>query len=385
MEPFDFQSRTRIIFGEGVIIRIGELARELGFRRTLLVADQGLVQSGHVGEALLPLSRVGIEVVHFHEFEANPTTAMIEAGRDFAKANRIDSIIGLGGGSSLDCAKGINFLLTNGGHMQDYLGWGKATKPMLPMIGVPTTAGTGSEAQSYALISDAQTHVKMACGDPKAAFRVAILDPCLTISQPKSVTAITGYDAIAHAVETFVTTKRNPISDMLAREAWRLLESNYEVVLSEPSNLQARAAMQLGAYYAGSAIENSMLGATHACANPLTAHYDTTHGVAIALLLPTVVRWNAGVAESRYGELVSVAGMRLSTNGFNSREASDLLACRLEQLAQAGCMPRSLKDAGISREDLNVLAKEAADQWTGRFNPRPFDSAGALEVYTCAY
>jgi alcohol dehydrogenase len=386
MEPFDFQSRTRVIFGEGAIARIGEAARELGFKRTLLVADHGLVESGHVDEACAPLAEAGVEIIHFHEFEANPTTLMVEAGRDFARAHNIDSIIGLGGGSSLDCAKGINFLLTNGGRMQDYWGWGKAEKPMLPMIGIPTTAGTGSEAQSYALISDAATHTKMACGDPKAGFRVAILDPCLTVSQPASVTAITGYDAIAHAVETYVTTKRNPISDIFSREAWRLLESNFERVLSEPTDLKARAGMQLGAYFAGVAIENSMLGATHACANPLTAHYDTTHGVAIAVLLPWVVRWNASIVEARYGELAAVSNMNVSTNGHNKdRAASEQLAHRLEQLAEAGKMPRTLSAAGISKGDLNVLAEEAAQQWTGRFNPRPFDSSGALEVYRCAF
>lgn len=386
MEPFDFQPRTRVLFGEGAITRLGEAARELGFKRTLLVADHGLVESGHVDEAITPLNEAGIEVIHFHEFEANPTTRMIEVGRDFAKAHQIDSIIGLGGGSSLDCAKGINFLLTNGGRMQDYWGWGKAEKAMLPMIGIPTTAGTGSEAQSYALISDAETHTKMACGDPKAAFRVAILDPCLTVSQPTSVTAITGYDAIAHAVETYVTTRRNPVSDLFSREAWRLLESNFERVLNEPADLKARAGMQLGAYFAGVAIENSMLGATHACANPLTAHYDTTHGVAIALLLPWVVRWNSSIAESRYGELTAIANMKAATNGFEkSGKASEQLAHRLEQLAQVGGMPRSLSDAGISKDHLSVLAEEAAQQWTGRFNPRPFDSTGALEVYTCAF
>lgn len=367
-------------------MRIGEAARELGFKRSLLVADHGLVESGHVDEAIAPLAEAGIEVIHFHEFEANPTTLMIEAGRDFAASHQIDSIIGLGGGSSLDCAKGINFLLTNGGRMQDYWGWGKAEKAMLPMIGIPTTAGTGSEAQSYALISDAETHTKMACGDPKAAFRVAILDPCLTISQPASVTAITGYDAIAHAVETYVTTKRNPVSDIFSREAWRLLESNFERVLREPTDLKARAGMQLGAYFAGVAIENSMLGATHACANPLTAHYDTMHGVAIALLLPWVVRWNASIAESRYSELAAISNIKISTNGLKKDgAASEQLARRLEQLAEAGKMPRTLSAAGISRNDLNVLAKEAAEQWTGRFNPRPFDSSGALEVYTCAF
>ncbi|HSE97983.1 MAG TPA: iron-containing alcohol dehydrogenase [Blastocatellia bacterium] len=378
---FDFQLHTRVIFGEGAIGRLGELARELGFRRTLLVADRGLVESGHVDEAMIPLREAGVEVVPFHEFDVNPDTLMVEAGRDFARDADIDSIIGLGGGSSMDCAKGINFLLTNGGLMQDFWGYGKASKPMLPMIGIPTTAGTGSEAQCYALISDAKTHVKMACGDPKAAFRVALLDPRLTISQPQSVTATAGFDAIAHAVETFVTTRRSPVSDLFSREAWRLLESNYEIVLAEPQNIEARGAMQLGAYYAGVAIENSMLGATHACANPLTAHYGTTHGVAIAMLLPAVVRWNAGSVSDRYGELLASSGQSRTRKMAEGPRPADALARRLEEMAAAGRLPQSLSQEGIERNDLDALARDAANQWTGRFNPRPFDEAGALEVY----
>ena len=240
---------------------------------------------------------------------------MVEAGREFAAPRDIDSIIGLGGGSSLDCAKGINFLLTNGGEMRDYLGYGKATQPLLPMIGVPTTSGTGSEAQSYALISDAQTHVKMACGDSKAAFRIALLDPALTISQPRSITATSGFDAIAHAVETYVTTRRSGLSEFFSREAWRLLESNYEIVLEQPDNLEARGAMQLGSYFAGMAIENSMLGATHACANPLTTHYSTVHGAALAMLLPSVVRWNATVVGEQYAELLRLSSAHANSNG----------------------------------------------------------------------
>lgn len=379
MGPFDFQLRTRIIFGEGTVERLGDVARELGLRRILLVADHGLQASGHVEEAILPLKKAGITAIPFHDFDVNPDTKMIEAGRDFAARHEIDSVIGLGGGSSLDCAKGINFLLTNGGRMQDYWGFGKAAHPMLPMIAVPTTAGTGSEAQSYALISDAQTHVKMACGDPKAAFRVAILDPRLTVSQPAAVTSSAGFDAIAHAVETYVTTKRNPLSEIFSREAWRLLESNFERVLSSPADIEARGAMQLGAYYAGMAIENSMLGATHACANPLTTHFDTTHGVAIALLLPSVVRWNASVAAPLYAELLNVSG--ITYDG----DAGETLSRRLEQLVAAGGLAGRLSEAGIGRNNLQMLAEEAASQWTGRFNPRPFDAAGALEVYECAF
>src|SRR5262249_4264681 len=175
--------------------------------------------------------------------------------------------VAVGGGSSMDCAKGTNVLLTNGGVMADYKGYGKATKPMLPSIGVPTTTGTGSEAQSYALIADARTHMKMACGDRKLAFRVAILDPEVTVSQPPKVGAITAIDAMSHAIESYVCTRHSPVSQSFARSAWRLLEPNYEKVLHNPKNLEARAAMQLGANFAGSAIENAMLGAAHALAN----------------------------------------------------------------------------------------------------------------------
>jgi alcohol dehydrogenase len=382
MDPFEFKLQTRLIFGAGTIRRLGELARELNFRQTLLVADRGLVSSGHVDEALAPLHAAGIDVVRFHDFEVNPDTRMIEAGRAFVAPHEIDSIIGLGGGSSLDCAKGINFLLTNGGRMQDYRGYGKASQPLLPMIGIPTTAGTGSESQTYALISDAQTHDKMACGDPKAAFRVALLDPALTVSQPEGITATSGFDAIAHAVETHVATKRNPLSQAFSREAWTLLNRNYERVLAQPNDLEARGAMQLGAFYAGAAIENSMLGATHACANPLTARYGTAHGAAIAMLLPSVVRWNAPAAADRYAELLKLSN---SNSNFDPTGPAELLAQRLEHLASAGGLLTTLSEAGVPHDDLEPLAEDAATQWTGGFNPRAFDAAGALEIYEFAF
>ena len=372
--PLDLKTDIRVLFGDGTIDQLGALARELGFTRTLLVADAGLVKAGHHDHARASLETAGVQTLNFDDFGSNPDADMLEAGRRQAAGSGIDSIIGLGGGSSLDCAKGINFVLTQGGTIHDFHGYGKATRPMLPMIGVPTTAGTGSEAQSYALISDPKTHQKMACGDPKAAFRAVILDPRLTLTQPAAVTAAAGYDAIAHAVESFVCTKRNPASIEMSLGAWRLLEGHYERVLASPDDLDARAAMQLGAFYAGTAIERSMLGATHACANPLTARYGTTHGGAIAILLPHVVRWNGDVAGSMYEELRHM-----------SSAPADALATRLSDLAAAGGLPKTLREAGASRGDLPALAREASEQWTGRFNPRPFDTAGAREVYECAF
>lgn len=363
----DFIPRTRVLFGAGKFRELGRLAKEMGFRRTLLVADGGVRAAGYVDEAGKQLEREGIHVFPFHDFDANPDTRMVDAGRGYARPHHVDSIIGLGGGSSMDCAKGINFVLTNGGDMKGYWGWGKATKPMLPMIGVPTTAGTGSEAQTYALISDSQTHVKMACGDPQAAFRVALLDPELCLTAPASVKATAGYDAISHAVETWVTTKKNAISLSFSMQAWRLLEGSFERVMTAADDVEAMGKMLLGSHLAGMAIENSMLGATHACANPLTARYGTTHGVAIALLLQHVVSWNEAAVHGAYKELHGALG------------------ARLDELACAAGLPRRLRDAGVLESDFGALSEAASHQWTGRFNPRPLDAAGAREVYECAW
>jgi alcohol dehydrogenase len=304
---------------------------------------------------------------------------MVESGRVYAASQSIDSIVAVGGGSSLDCAKGINFVLTNGGTMRDYWGFGKASRPMLPSIGIPTTAGSGSEAQAYALISDTETHRKMACGDSKAAFQIAILDPELTVSQPRGVAAAAGFDAISHAVESFVTTKRTLMSDLFAREAWRLLDANYERVLDDPRNVEARGALLLGAHEAGIAIELSMLGATHACANPLTSRYGTTHAVAISVMLPQVVRWNAEAVGDRYAELLRVSGRG------GGGDAGNQLAARLETLSRAGDLPATLRSISVPREDLPLLAENATKEWTGTFNPRPLDAAAALALYERAW
>jgi alcohol dehydrogenase len=380
MVPFDFQPRTRVVFGPGSLARLGPLARELNFQRTLLVADPGIVKAGHVAHATRRLEEAGIDVTPYHDFGENPDSAMIDAGARFARPLAVDSIVGLGGGSSLDCAKGINFVLTNGGSIGDYRGYGKAGTPLVPMIGIPTTAGTGSEAQSYAVIADATTHMKMACGDPSAAMRIAILDPELTFTAPRHVTAMAGFDAIAHAVETAVTVRRTPLSDTFSHRAWQLLANAFERVLLHPLDADARAAMQLGSHFAGIAIEQSMLGAAHACANPLTARYNLAHGLALAILLPHVVRWNAAAALDRYAALMGSPRRRA-----RDEEAAETLALKLEDLARASGLAMKLSDKGIEERALSDLATQAAAQWTGTFNPRPFDAAGAMEIYRAAF
>jgi alcohol dehydrogenase len=381
LPAFHYRPLTRVISGPGSLSRLGELTRDLGGSRVLLVTDPGLEQAGHPQRAVQYLQEAGLHVTVFDGVEENPTTRHVEAGLAAAQAEAIDFLVAVGGGSAMDAAKGINFLLTNGGQMADYWGVDKATKPMLPSIGVPTTAGTGSEAQSFALIADPESHIKMACGDKKAAFRAAILDPELTVTQPQLVTADTGIDAVSHAIEAYVTTKRNPLAQFCASEAWRRLAANFETVLREPDNLPARAAMQIGAHLAGMAIENSMLGATHALANPLTAHYGLPHGQAIALMLPHVIRFNATLVDNLYEELLRGAQLR---NG-DGQPAGEYLALRVADLAKAAELPSRLADLGINRAILPVLAEEAAEQWTGRFNPRPVGHAELLHLYQAAY
>jgi len=377
---FDFRPLTRVMFGAGTIRQLGQIAAELGGKRVLLVSDAHLVAVGHVERAIQSLRGAALDPLLFDHAEENPTTRTVNECAEFARDSKIDLIVGLGGGSSMDCAKGCNFILTNGGRMQDYWGTGKATKPMLPMIAVPTTAGTGSEAQSFALIADEQTHLKMACGDKKAAARVAILDPELTVTMPASVSSATGIDAISHAVETYVTTRRNPLSQVFSREAWRLLEANFETVLRDPNNIEARGAMLLGANFAGTAIENSMLGATHACANPLTAHLGLAHGVAIGLMLPHVVRFNGPVVEHAYAELIGSASLDVA----DFEDAAGCLAARIHELVVESGQPQRLSACGLDRELIPVLADEAMQQWTGKFNPRPLNHQDFVELYQCA-
>ena len=382
LPAFDFQPLGRVISEAGSLARLGEAVRSVGGSRVLLVTDPGLATAGHPQRAARIMLEAGLTVFTFDGVKENPTEREVDAGVVFAKTHHVDCIVAVGGGSSMDCAKGINFILTNGGRMADYKGHGKATKPMLPSVGVPTTAGTGSEAQCYALITDERSHLKMACGDKKAAFRVSILDPELTISQPKSVTAVTGIDAVAHAIESHVSTKRNPLSQMCSLAAYRYLEANFEAVLRSPHDINARTGMQVGSHLAGMAIENAMLGVCHSCANPLTAHYGITHGTAIGVMLPHVIRFNAAYSpeiDHLYAELLGDYGP------VNGRPAGEALAARVTELTAAAGLPQSLKECGVSETILHLLAEEANQQWTARFNPRPVVEADIHKLYQTAW
>lgn len=391
--PFDYEGRTRIIFGPGRVGELGRLAAELAVRRALVVTDAGIRRAGHVDRAVASLEAAEIAAEVFDGVVENPTTDEVERGLAIARQWQPDLLVGLGGGSSMDCTKGINFLYTNGGRIEDYWGEGKAHTAMLPSIGVPTTAGTGSESQSFALISHPRTHRKMACGDKKAAFRIALLDPELTLTQPAAVTALTGIDAVAHAIETFVTRRRNPMSLAFSREAWRLLSGSFARVLDDPRDLAARSQMQLGASFAGLAIEQSMLGAAHALANPLSARYGLVHGQAVGLMLPHVIRFNGRHVGRWYAELVQWTGggerlqreTRDAGDASNTGDAASTLAAWItDGLTRAGLATR-LSRCGVAREALGELADEAAREWTGKFNPCPLQAADFEALYRQAF
>jgi alcohol dehydrogenase len=362
-------SRVQVVFGPGNLARLGDIAKSQGGSRVLLVTDPGIKEAGHVERAVRSLYKAGLPVKLFDEVGENPTTIHVGKGVLAARSFQPDLIIGLGGGSSMDCGKGINFVLTNGGRIQDYWGTDKAEKPLLAFVAVPTTAGTGSDAQSYALITDPDTHQKMACGDAKALPRVALLDPELTATQPPKVAAATGIDAVAHAVESSGSTRRNDISRKLSLEAWRLLESSFERTMRNPGDTDARQRMLLGAHLAGAAIENSMLGAAHALANPLTGLCDVVHGLAVGMMLPHVIRFNSAAGERPYADL---------------SDDPETLARRIDSMLVGGQLPRTLRDVGVDESKLPELAKMAATQWTASFNPRKVGEAELLAIYRMA-
>ncbi|MCS1407343.1 MAG: NAD-dependent methanol dehydrogenase [Verrucomicrobia subdivision 3 bacterium] len=381
---FESPASLRLVFGNGTVDRAGQLIRELGGTKALLVTDLGIVAAGHASRVAQALEGEGIAFSLFDQVRENPTTRDVNDCVAVAQREQVDFLIGLGGGSSMDTAKGCNFILTNGGAMKDYWGGGKATQPMLPLIAIPTTAGTGSECQSFALIADEATHQKMACGDVKVAAKVAILDPELTLSQPRRVTACTGVDAITHAIESAVTKKRTPISKIYSREAFRLLVDAFPKVLANEDDLESRGAMLLGAAMAGVAIENSMLGAAHSAANPLTAHFDMIHGQAVGMMLPHVIAFNAAEPEVQaiYAELAAIGNL---TEPYSDKETAveSLVDC-LQRILNDAEMLLDLETLDVNASKIATLADEAAKQWTAGFNPRAIEATDFEQLYFAA-
>ncbi len=385
MIGFEAKSAPGIVYGIDSVDKIGPWVNSLGASKVLLVTDPGIVSVGHLDRVTKRIRHAGLDFCAYTDVTENPTTKVVSQCAETARAANVDLIIGLGGGSSLDTAKGCNMLLSNGGQIQDYKGYGKVANPMLPFIAIPTTTGTGSESQSYALICDENTHEKLACGDPKAIAAIAILDPSLAKTQPPIVTACSGVDAMAHAIESMVSLNYNELSSLYSREAFRIVNSNLEKVLFSTPEIEAYGAMLLGASYAGLAIENSMLGCAHAAANPLTARFNIVHGHAVGLMLPHVMRFNAedAVARDIYAGLAIDAG--IADQGVSQDQACERLIERVVAILERSVLSTSLSECHVSHEEISPLAVEASKQWTALFNPRPMTVEDFIKLYEAAY
>ncbi|MAG63407.1 alcohol dehydrogenase [Candidatus Woesearchaeota archaeon] len=368
--------RPRVVVGDGALSQLGALCSELGVGRALLVSDRGLVDAGHTQRAEKVLASAGIEATLFSSVSPNPSESNVQACALAAGEAGVDFLVGLGGGSAMDTAKGATFLLAGGGQMEDYWGRGKGRGEFMPLVMVPTTAGTGSEMQSFALITRERDGRKMACGDERAIARIVILDPELTASVPPEVAAHAGLDCLTHAVETAVTSCANPQSLQLSHLAFQLVCSSFSEALKTGA-LDARRNMLVAASLAGLAIEGSMLGAAHALANPLTARVGLDHGRAVATMLPHVVRFNAQDpgAAAGYEELCRATAIEGGSEG---------LAIRIEAWLDEAGVPRGLGAAGIADTDLGTLAEAASQEWTGGFNPRPVDASSLQGILQSA-
>lgn len=348
-----------IYMGPGSVSNLGRVMAQQGLEKPLLVVDPGVISGGHLEFMLESLQGTVESVQVFTDVLENPTDRSIKKGADKLRSEKFDSIIGFGGGSAMDTAKGLNFLITNGGQMMDYQGYGKASLPMLPSIGIPTTAGSGSEAQSYAIVVRTKDNGKIACGDIKARFQSVILDSHLLLSVPRDVQAAAGIDAVSHALESFVCRVSTTRSRSFSRKSWEYLERSIENSVIKGLS-QSAEDMLLGSYLAGNAIEQSMLGAAHACANPLTARYGVRHGVAVGLVLPEVIRFNSESGEVRY-ERIDVADPVKSN--------FDRIEGRVRKMRLALGLPTALVQIGVERSEIPGLSRSAALQRTGQFNP----------------
>lgn len=360
---------TEIVFGAGAVERVTELAGP----RAFVVTDPGIVDAGHVTRLESILAAAGVEFARFDHVTENPTERDVdECVRAYGRfdAGGTCILVAIGGGSAIDVAKGCARLASGGGRMRDYLGRGPTRFAAPLVIAIPTTAGTGSEVQSYALIGHSETGQKMACGGMSPVM--AILDPELTVTMPRTVTACTGLDTLAHAVESLVSRPATDESRALSREAFLLVTENLPRVLERPDDLEARGAMLLASARAGAAIEQSMLGAAHSMANPLTKHCGIVHGRAVGVTLPAVVRFNAedAAAAARYAELARSAGLASPSDPVDAAVAA--LAGRLDELVRVTGFPPRFPE--VPAAAIATLAAEASAQWTARFNPREVDA-----------
>ncbi|MBU6378406.1 MAG: iron-containing alcohol dehydrogenase [Gammaproteobacteria bacterium] len=388
-----FSTTSDIVFGAGSVGELGAVAAQLGIRHALLVTDGGIAARDMHSPACASLAASGIGVTVCADVIADPPTEVVLAATDFARRAGCDGVIGFGGGSSMDTAKLVAVLLCGEQPLEEMYGVDRVRSRRLPLIQIPTTAGTGSEVTMVAVVTTGATTKMGVVSRTLLADRV-ILDPELTLSMPAPVTAATGIDAMVHAIEAFTSLRlKNPLSDMLAREALRLLAGHIRRAVSTPQDIEARGAMLLGAMYAGQAFANAPVAAVHALAYPLGGNYHLAHGLSNSLVLPHVLRFNEPAAEPLYRQLLPLvlgetagSGATAAGKAADRASASARLATHFLALAGELGIATRLRDCGVPREDLPRLAAEALLQQRLLVNnPRVVSEPDALAIYEQAY
>lgn len=387
MQPFSFATTAQLLCESGAALRLGALCRERGAQSVLIVTDPGITRLGMLDAILPGFAAEGVTVQVFDQVVADPPEAVVLAAVEHARALQAQLVVGFGGGSSLDVAKLVALqahplCLQN---LAQIYGVGNAKGQRLPLIQVPTTAGTGSEVTPIAIITTGET-TKMGVVSPLLLPDLAVLDADLTLGLPAAVTAATGIDAMVHAIEAYTSKlKKNPLSDLLAREALRLLAANLDTVVHDGRNREARQAMLLGACLAGQAFANAPVAAVHALAYPLGGHLHIPHGLSNALVLPHVLRFNALVAAPLYAELAPLLlGERLQAGDVQS--LSEQFIAELAALNARCGLPSRLREAGVPASLLAQLASDAMLQQRLLVNnPRGVSEADALAIYQAAF
>ncbi|ROQ23408.1 iron-dependent methanol dehydrogenase [Gallaecimonas pentaromativorans] len=381
-QTFGFFIPCVTLMGLGSAAEVGPKARELGARRALIVTDAGLHKMGVSDQIATFLKAADVDAVIFPGAEPNPTDTNVHDGVKVYQDNDCDFIVSLGGGSAHDCAKGIGLVTAGGGHIRDYEGVDKSTVPMTPLIAVNTTAGTASEMTRFCIITNTDTHVKMAIVDWRCTPLVAIDDPKLMVGKPPALTAATGMDALTHAIEAYVSTAANPITDACAEKAIRLIAKWLRPAVANGQNLEARDAMCYAQYLAGMAFNNASLGYVHAMAHQLGGFYNLPHGVCNAVLLPHVCEFNLIACPERYADIADFMG--LDTLGMTVTEAAEAGIGAIRELAAAIGIPANLSVLGVKEADLGVMSENAQKDACMLTNPRLATHAQVVAIFRSA-
>ncbi|MDK0709879.1 L-threonine dehydrogenase [Clostridium perfringens] len=367
------------LMGADCLKDAGEQVAELGFKKALIVTDKVLGQIGIVKKVTDVLDNKNIEYAIYDETKPNPTVKNVNDGLALLKEKECDFVISLGGGSAHDCAKGIALLATNGGEIKDYEGVDKSKKPQLPMVGINTTAGTGSEMTLFAIITDEERHIKMALVDKHLTPIIAVNDPMLMLAMPKSLTAATGMDALTHAIEAYVSTSATPITDACAEKAIELI-SNYLVnTVENGQDVEARDMMAYAEYLAGMAFNNASLGYVHAMAHQLGGFYNLPHGVCNAILLPHVQEYNKATSASRLAKIAKIMGGNIE--GLTDEQGADLCIDMIKSLSQTIGIPEGLGVLGVKESDFETLATNALNDACSLTNPRKGNLEEVIAIF----